>query len=39
MFRTSGTEPIIRIYSEASSADRVKRLLGWGKRRAVALGR
>jgi phosphomannomutase len=34
MFRTSGTEPIIRIYSEASNAATVKKLLGLG--RAVA---
>ena len=36
MFRTSGTEPIIRIYSEATSAARVRRLLehgpGWRSR-------
>ena len=31
MFRTSGTEPIIRIYSEASTAVRVKKLLEHGK--------
>lgn len=31
MFRTSGTEPIIRIYSEASSAAKVKKLLAVGK--------
>jgi alpha-D-glucose phosphate-specific phosphoglucomutase len=31
MFRTSGTEPIIRIYSEAASASRVRKLLGLGK--------
>lgn len=31
MFRTSGTEPIIRIYSEAASAARVKKLLDYGK--------
>jgi phosphomannomutase len=37
MFRTSGTEPIIRIYSEAASARRVKQLLAWGKLRALAI--
>jgi len=31
MFRTSGTEPIIRIYSEASSIAKVKKLLELGK--------
>ncbi len=35
MFRTSGTEPIIRIYSEASTDARVKKLLDHG--RALAL--
>jgi phosphomannomutase len=35
MFRTSGTEPIIRIYSEASSAAKVKKLLQLGKALAV----
>ena len=34
MFRTSGTEPIIRIYSEATSSARVKQLLEYGKRLA-----
>ena len=37
MFRTSGTEPIIRIYSEASSAGRVKKLLEYGRQWALAL--
>ena len=37
MFRASGTEPIVRIYSEASNAARVKRLLEWGKSRAMAI--
>ncbi len=37
MFRTSGTEPIIRIYSEAGSAPRVKKLLEYGRQRALAL--
>lgn len=36
MFRTSGTEPIIRIYSEASSASKVKQLLEWGRQAAIA---
>jgi len=31
MFRASGTEPIVRIYSEASSAARVRRLLAFGE--------
>jgi phosphomannomutase len=35
MFRTSGTEPIIRIYSEAATAARVKKLLEYGKRLAL----
>lgn len=34
MFRTSGTEPIIRIYSEAPSATGVKKLLEYGQRLA-----
>jgi len=37
MFRTSGTEPIIRIYSEASSPAKVKQLLELGRRSALAL--
>jgi phosphomannomutase len=37
MFRVSGTEPIIRIYSEAASATRVQRLLEWGKSRAMMI--
>jgi alpha-D-glucose phosphate-specific phosphoglucomutase len=39
MFRTSGTEPIIRIYSEASSATRVKRLLEHGQAIAVKIAK
>jgi phosphomannomutase len=39
MFRTSGTEPIIRIYSEAATATRVKQLLEHGKRLALRLAR
>jgi alpha-D-glucose phosphate-specific phosphoglucomutase len=39
MFRTSGTEPIIRIYSEAGSAARVKKLLEHGKALAVRIAR
>jgi alpha-D-glucose phosphate-specific phosphoglucomutase len=39
MFRTSGTEPIIRIYSEAASAARVKKLLEHGKALAVRIAR
>jgi alpha-D-glucose phosphate-specific phosphoglucomutase len=35
MFRTSGTEPIIRIYSEAATAVRVKKLLDHGKSLAL----
>jgi len=35
MFRTSGTEPIIRIYSEAANAARVKKLLEHGKSLAL----
>jgi phosphomannomutase len=35
MFRTSGTEPIIRIYSEASTAVRVKKLLDHGRHLAM----
>ena len=38
MFRTSGTEPIIRIYSEARTAGRVKKLLAWGRQRALQIG-
>ena len=37
MFRTSGTEPIIRIYSESSSAAKVKKLLEHGKRLALKI--
>jgi alpha-D-glucose phosphate-specific phosphoglucomutase len=37
MFRTSGTEPIIRIYSEAASASRVKKLLEHGRALAVRI--
>jgi phosphomannomutase len=39
MFRVSGTEPIIRIYSEASSAAKVKRLLQAGKALAQKIAR
>ncbi|MGA2139985.1 MAG: phosphoglucomutase/phosphomannomutase family protein [Verrucomicrobiia bacterium] len=39
MFRTSGTEPIIRIYSEASTAARLKRLLDHGKALALKIGK
>jgi alpha-D-glucose phosphate-specific phosphoglucomutase len=35
MFRTSGTEPIIRIYSEAATAARVKKLLEHGQTLAL----
>jgi phosphomannomutase len=34
MFRTSGTEPIVRIYSEAASAARVRKLLAHGQQLA-----
>ncbi len=37
MFRTSGTEPIIRIYSEAASAARVRQLLEWGRKTALQI--
>jgi phosphomannomutase len=39
MFRTSGTEPIIRIYAEASSDARVRKLLEHGKAIAVKIAR
>ena len=39
MFRTSGTEPIIRIYSEAATAARVKKLLAHGQTLAVKIAR
>ena len=39
MFRTSGTEPIIRIYSEAATAARVKKLLEHGTSLALKIGR
>lgn len=39
MFRTSGTEPIIRIYSEAASASRVKQLLEHGKQLALKIAK
>ena len=32
LFRLSGTEPLIRIYSEATSSDKVKRMLSEGER-------
>ena len=32
MFRRSGTEPLFRIYAEAASDDRVRRLLAQGRR-------
>lgn len=38
MFRTSGTEPIIRIYSEAATAARVKKLLEFGRGLALRVG-
>jgi phosphomannomutase len=37
MFRTSGTEPIIHIYSEAPSAFRVHKLLEHGKQLALKI--
>ncbi|MEI6084266.1 MAG: phosphoglucomutase/phosphomannomutase family protein [Verrucomicrobiota bacterium] len=37
MFRTSGTEPIIRIYSEAGTATKVRKLLELGRKKALAL--
>jgi phosphomannomutase len=37
MFRASGTEPIVRIYSEAGSVMRVKQLLAWGRERAAGI--
>jgi phosphomannomutase len=39
MFRTSGTEPIIRIYSEAATAARVKKLLEHGKSLALKIAK
>jgi alpha-D-glucose phosphate-specific phosphoglucomutase len=39
MFRTSGTEPIIRIYSEAATAARVKKLLEHGQNLAVKIAK
>jgi alpha-D-glucose phosphate-specific phosphoglucomutase len=39
MFRTSGTEPIIRIYSEASTAARMERLLEHGKSLALKIAK
>ncbi len=39
MFRASGTEPIIRIYSEASSAAKVNRLLRTGQSLAQRIAR
>jgi phosphomannomutase len=38
MFRASGTEPIVRIYSEAANARRVKRLLDSGRQLALRIG-
>ena len=37
MFRTSGTEPIIRIYGEAASAAKVRRLLEFGRQAALVM--
>jgi hypothetical protein len=37
MFRASGTEPIVRIYSEAANAQRVKRLLDSGRQLALRI--
>ena len=39
MFRVSGTEPIIRIYSEAATAARVKKLLKHGKSLALKIAK
>jgi phosphomannomutase len=39
MVRTSGTEPIIRIYSEASTAARMKKLLEHGQALAVKIAK
>ena len=39
MFRVSGTEPIIRIYSEAANAARVKKLLDHGKNLALKIAK
>jgi phosphomannomutase len=39
MFRTSGTEPIIRIYSEAATAARVKKLLEHGQNLALKIAK
>ena len=39
MFRTSGTEPIIRIYAEASSLSGMAKLLAWGKSRALRIAK
>jgi len=36
MFRASGTEPVTRIYAEASTARRVRALLEWGRERLMA---
>jgi phosphomannomutase len=37
MFRASGTEPIVRIYSEAANIQRVKKLLDYGKGLALKI--
>ena len=37
MFRTSGTEPIIRIYSEAASPAKVRQLLELGQQTALRI--
>jgi phosphomannomutase len=37
MFRASGTEPIIRIYSEAAGATRLKQLLEHGRNLALRI--
>jgi phosphomannomutase len=37
MWRGSGTEPVLRIYAEASSESEVQRLLRQGKRQAISM--
>ncbi|MDP8233229.1 MAG: phosphoglucomutase/phosphomannomutase family protein [Candidatus Saelkia tenebricola] len=37
IFRLSGTEPILRIYSESSSIDKVKKLVSFGKKFALSI--
>jgi len=38
MLRASGTEPLLRIYAEASTESEVQALLAWGRELALGKG-